>query len=119
MRLAGVLLALLLLAACGGKERSEVRPVTNAVIDSLLERAYSLEDSSRYVESLTCLREVLTAATQLNDSATLCDCQLDLSSCYQRLGDLTSAIEASEQALQLSTLMGDAPRQSSAYNNLS
>lgn len=119
MRLAGVLLVLLLLAACGGKERSEVRPVTNAVIDSLLERAYSLEDSSRYVESLTCLREVLTAATQLNDSATLCDCQLDLSSCYQRLGDLTSAIEASEQALQLSTLMGDAPRQSSAYNNLS
>ena len=114
-----VLTVVLLLASCGSKEHMYVRPVTNAVVDSLLERAYALEDSSRYVESVTCLREVLTASTQLNDSATMCDCQLDLSSCYQRLGDLTSAIEASEQALQLSTSMGDAERQSSAYNNLS
>ena len=101
---------LLLFAACNSNNRLNNTQQTNAVVDSLLEKAYAYEDSSYYDMSLTYLREALALAIQKKDSATMFDCYADIAVCCQRLGDLPSAIEASEQAVVISTAMNDAER---------
>ena len=110
---------LLLFVACDSGNQLGNNQKTDADVDSLLEKAYAYEDSSYYDLSLTYLREALALVKQKKDSATMFDCYADIAVCCQRLGDLPSAIEASEQAVAISTAMNDAERQSSAYNNLS
>ncbi len=93
-------------------------PLSPQATDHLMQEGDSLFSADNYEEAIVKYQECLTACRTRKDTTGMSDCYFQLSTIYQRLGNISMSIEMAKECLHLDSLTNKAENLSSTYNTL-